>query len=318
MRSLSFHLKEFTEVNKRVLNSEERERGTAIALGYFDGIHIGHRAVLEKALDAAKEKNLIPVVMLFDIHPRKLVSGTVPPMLMSEEQKREALKEMGFRVVDFNFRESVNLTHEEFAKNILQDSLGAKFVSCGYDYRYGKGGKGNAETLKASLGEKGVEIFTVPAIELSGEIVSSTKIRQLISEGKVEKANKMLGKEFSYHIAVEKGDGIGHEIGTPTINQYFPEDFIVPKYGVYASRVKVDGKIYPSVTNVGVRPTVGGTSLRSETCIFDFSENLYGKKIEVFLIKYLREEKKFSSIDELKKAIETDSRNARKICKEGF
>ena len=110
-------------MNKRVLNSEERERGTAIALGYFDGIHIGHRAVLERALDATKEKNLIPTVMLFDIHPRKLVSGTVPPMLMSEEQKREALAVMGFRVVDFNFRESVNLTPEDFAENILLKNI---------------------------------------------------------------------------------------------------------------------------------------------------------------------------------------------------
>lgn len=298
------------------LKKEEREKGTAVALGYFDGIHIGHRAVLEKALDAAKDKNLIPVVMLFDIHPRKLVSDAVPPMLMSEEQKREALSEMGFRVVDFNFRKSVNLTYDEFSEKVLLDALGAKFVSCGYDYRYGKGGKGNAETLKETLCEKGVEVCTVPPVELNGEIVSSTKIRQLISEGEVRKANEMLGKEFSYHILVEKGDGIGHEIGTPTINQYFPEDFIVPKYGVYASRVKFDGRFYPSVTNVGIRPTVGGTSLRSETCIFDFSENLYGEKIEVFLLEYLREEKKFSSVEELKKAIENDIKNSRKMNEE--
>ncbi len=295
------------------LKKDEREKGTAVALGYFDGIHIGHRAVLEKALDAAKEKNLIPVVMLFDIHPRKLVSGTVPPMLMSEEQKRDTLIKMGFRVVNFNFRESVNLTPDEFAKNMLLDCLGAKFVSCGYDYHYGKGGKGNAETLRETLCEKGVEVFTVAPVELNGEIISSTKIRQLISAGEVRKANEMLGKEFSYHILVEKGDGIGREIGTPTINQYFPEDFIVPKYGVYASRVRFDGRFYPSVTNVGIRPTVGGTSLRSETCIFDFWGNLYGEKIEVFLLEYLREEKKFSSIDELKKAIENDIENARKI-----
>jgi len=296
------------------LTKEEREKGTAVALGYFDGIHIGHRAVLEKALDVAEEKDLVPVVMLFDIHPRKLVSGVVPPMLMSEEQKRDSLIEMGFRVVDFNFRESVNLSPEEFSEKVLLRQLGAEFVSCGYDYRYGKGGKGNAATLKESLGRNGVEVFTVEAVELMGEVVSSTKIRTLISEGEIEKANKMLGKEFSYHILVEKGDGIGHEIGTPTINQYFPEDFIVPKYGVYASRVKIEGEFYPSVTNVGVRPTVGGTSLRSETCIFDFSENLYGKKVEVYLIKYLREERKFSSVDELKKAIASDIENARKIC----
>lgn len=296
------------------LTKEEREKGTAVALGYFDGIHIGHRAVLIKALEAAKDRNLIPVVMLFDIHPRKLVSGTVPPMLMSEEQKRDALLKMGFRVVDFNFKKAMNFTPEEFSQKVLTEELGAEFVSCGYDYRYGKGGKGNAETLRKALSENGVEVFTLSAVELEGEVVSSTKIRQLISSGEIEKANRMLGKEFSYHILVEKGDGIGHTIGTPTINQYFPEDFIVPKYGVYASRVKVDGKIYPAVTNVGTRPTVGGTSLRSETCIFDFSGNLYGKKIEVFLLKYLREEKKFSSVEELKKAINKDIENAKKIC----
>lgn len=297
------------------LTKEEREKGTAVALGYFDGIHIGHRAVLQKALSYAKEKDLVPTVMLFDIHPRKLVSGSLPPMLMSENQKREALKEMGFRVVDFNFRESVNLSPEEFAEKILLEKLNVKFVSCGYDYRYGKGGKGNAETLKESLGKKGVEVFTVPAVELNGEVVSSTKIRQLIAEGEAEKANSMLGKEFSYHILVEKGDGIGHTIGTPTINQYFPEDFIVPKYGVYASRVKIEGEFYPSVTNVGIRPTVGGTSLRSETCIFDFSGNLYGKEVEVYLVKYLREEKKFSSVDELKKAIESDIHKCKEVLK---
>ena len=298
------------------LNKEERERGTAVALGYFDGIHVGHRAVLHKALDSAKEKNLIPVVMLFDIHPRKLVSGVVPPMLMSEQQKREALIKMGFRVVDFDFRKGMNLSHEEFSEKILIDELNAKFVSCGYDYRYGKGGKGNSATLRETLSEKGIEVCTLEPIMLDSEAVSSTKIRQLISEGEIRKANTMLGKEFSYHIVVEKGDGIGHTIGTPTINQYFPEDFIVPKYGVYASKVMIEGKAYASVTNIGIRPTVGGTSLRSETCIFDFSENLYGKKIEVFLIEYIRGEKKFSSVEELKKAIGNDIQNARKIYEE--
>ena len=298
------------------LNKEERERGTAVALGYFDGIHVGHRAVLQKTLDSAKEKNLIPVVMLFDIHPRKLVSGVVPPMLMSEQQKREALIKMGFRVVDFDFRKGMNLSHEEFSEKILIHELNARFVSCGYDYRYGKGGKGNSATLRETLSEKGIEVCTLEPITLNSEAVSSTKIRQLISEGEIRKANTMLGKEFSYHIVVEKGDGIGHTIGTPTINQYFPEDFIVPKYGVYASKVMIEGKAYASVTNIGIRPTVGGTSLRSETCIFDFSENLYGKKIEVFLIEYIRGEKKFSSVEELKKAIGNDIQNARKIYEE--
>ena len=130
------------------LTEEERKKGTAVALGYFDGIHIGHREVLQKALDTAKERDLIPVVMLFDIHPRKLVSGVVPPMLMSEQQKRDALIEMGFRTFEFDFKKSVDLSYEEFGKSILLETLNAKFVSCGYDYRYGKGGKGSAESRR--------------------------------------------------------------------------------------------------------------------------------------------------------------------------
>ncbi|MBQ5746648.1 MAG: adenylyltransferase/cytidyltransferase family protein, partial [Clostridia bacterium] len=121
--------------------------GSAVALGYFDGIHFGHRAVLQKALSFAEKNDLVPVVLLFDIHPRKLLSDNVPPMLMSEEKKREKLLQMGFTVADFDFRKGMNYTPEEFAEKVLVEGLNVKAVSCGYDYRYGKGGKGNADTL---------------------------------------------------------------------------------------------------------------------------------------------------------------------------
>ncbi len=293
------------------LDERIKKQGTAVGLGYFDGIHRGHQAVLNKALEKAKKENLVPVIMLFDIHPRKLISGKVPPMLTSEARKREILKEMGFNVVDFNFREAMDYSPNEFIEKILVDKLNAKVVTCGYDYHYGKGGKGNAASLHDELKARGIESFSIDPILLAGEVISSTRIRQLIMNGEIEKANTMLGKDFTYDFIVKKGDGLGHNLGFPTINQYFPQDFIVPKYGVYLSRTKVGSRYYPSVTNVGIRPTVNKDSMRSETCILDFSGDLYGQKIEVSLLKYLRGEIKFSGLGQLKNQIAEDIKHAR-------
>ena len=298
------------------LDEKTKEKGTAVALGYFDGIHIGHREVLDKALSVAEEKDLIPVVMLFDIHPRKLVSGNIPPMLTSEEDKREILTEMGFTVFDFDFHKGMNYSPNEFIEKILVETLNAKAVSCGFDYHYGKGGKGNADTMREELGKRNIEFFSASPVVLGEDIVSSTEIRKCISQGDIEKANAMLGEYFSYDFEVVRGDGIGRTIGFPTINQFFPEDFVVPKYGVYASMAKIDGKTYPAVTNVGIRPTVAQDGMRSETCILDFSGDLYGKKVQVKLIKYLRDETKFPDIEALKRAIGKDIENARNIYKE--
>ena len=298
------------------LDEKTREKGTAVALGYFDGIHLGHKEVLEKALSQAEEKNLVPVVMLFDIHPRRLISGKIPPMLTSEEQKREILTKMGFTVVDFNFREAMNYSPDEFIEKIIIDKLNAKAVSCGFDYHYGKGGKGNSDTMRDALSERGIAFFSAQPVVSDGDIVSSSEIRRLISQGKIERANTMLGDYFSYDFKVEKGDGRGRVIGFPTINQFFPPDFIVPKYGVYMSVTKIDGKSYLSVTNIGTRPTVSDAPMRSETCILDYSGDLYGKKIQVQLVRYLREEKKFPDIEALTQAIGKDIENARKAYKE--
>lgn len=295
------------------LDEKIRKQGTAVGLGYFDGIHRGHQAVLRKALEKAEKENLVPVVMLFDIHPRKLISGKVPPMLTSEERKRELLKEMGFTVVDFNFREAMDYSPNEFIEKILIEKLNVKVVSCGYDYHYGKGGKGNAQSLHDELKKRGIESFSLSPILMGEEVISSTAIRSLIMNGEIEKANTMLGKPFCYDFVVIKGDGLGHTLGFPTINQFFPQDFIVPKYGVYLSRAKVGIEYYPAVTNVGIRPTVNKDSMRSETCILGFSGDLYGQKIEVSLLKYMRDEIRFPNLDELKKQVSQDMKTARKL-----
>lgn len=290
-----------------------KNQGTAVALGYFDGIHLGHKAVLDTALEWAEKENLVPVVMLFDIHPRKLISGDVPPMLLSEEKKKEILTEKGFTVVPFNFREAMDYSPNEFIDRILIDGLNARVVSCGFDYHYGKGGRGDAKSLGDELERRGVKLFAEEAVLVDGEVVSSTTIRELISNGEIQKANTMLGYCFSYDFTVKKGDGLGRVLGFPTINQGFPEDFIVPRYGVYASKVLLDNKWYPAVTNVGVRPTVANSSMRSETCIFDFSGDLYGKNVEVSLLRFIRDEIKFSDIDALSQQIERDIVTARNI-----
>lgn len=272
--------------------------------------------MLQKALSFAKKNDLVPVVLLFDIHPRKLLSGNVPPMLMSEEKKREKLLQMGFTVADFDFRKGMNYTPEEFAEKVLVEDLNVKAVSCGYDYRYGKGGKGNADTLKEYFAPMGVRVFTQLPVISGDEAISSTKIRELIMSGEIERANELLGDFFSYDLVVRHGDGVGHTLGFPTINQHFPDDFIVPRFGVYASRVKLGDKYYPAVTNVGIRPTVEGDSMRSETCIIGFSGDLYGRKVEVSLLGYIREEFKFPGLDELKNQVEKDKITALRIYSE--
>lgn len=291
----------------------EKIKGTAVALGYFDGIHTGHRAVLEKTLAIAKEKGLTPAVLVFDEHPRKVLSGKVPPMLTDEEMKSRLLREMGFTLYDFPFRESMNMEPSEFAREVLEKKLGAKAVVCGYDYRYGKNGKGNSASLKSDLENEGVEVISLGEIKQGEDTVSASKIRELISEGNLRRANEMLGRVFSYNRVVERGDALGRRLGFPTINQTFPEDFIVPCYGVYASVTTLDKKKYPSVTNIGIRPTVGGTQVRSETCILGFSGDLYGRNAEVGLLDFLRGEMKFASLEELSQAVKRDMEKARLV-----
>lgn len=289
---------------------------TAVALGYFDGIHKGHKAVLQKTLDIAKEKSLTPAVLIFTEHPRKVLNGTVPPMLTDEKMKSRLLAEMGFTLFEFDFRANRDMTPYDFAHRILVEQLGAKAVVCGYDYRYGKKGCGNAATLRNDLEGEGVEVFSIEGVKQGEDIISASRIRELISGGNVRYANEMLGRVFSYNRIVERGDALGRKLGFPTINQSFPEDFILPKFGVYASVTKLGEKEYPSVTNIGVRPTVGGTQVRSETCILGFSGDLYGKNAEVGLLSFLRGEMKFSGLEELSSAVKKDMEKARLVYNE--
>lgn len=283
-----------------------------LALGNFDGIHRGHRAVLEKALFEAKKRGLVPAVLLFDEHPKKVLFGEAPPSIITESDKREQLSKMGFSIVTASFSEIQNLSAAEFITKIYC-SLNVRAISCGYNYRFGKDARGDTFLLKNECEKLGISLFVAPETIFKGEAISSTRIRRALQNGEIKNANAMLGREFSYCIEVVSGDRRGRLLGFPTINQFFPPNFVKLRKGVYASKVELSHRWYPAVTNIGTRPTVDGESFRSETCILGFSGDLYGAEVEVFLLDFLRDEKRFDSVETLTDAISRDAKKAREI-----
>ncbi len=291
---------------------------TAVALGNFDGLHKGHIAVVNKAV-TQKSNGLEPCILTFEAHPQKTLRGSAPKRIMTRSLCEKLTEKLGCKTVRIPFEEVRNMTPEEFFNEILIKKLNAGFVSCGFNYHFGKMGKGTAETLRKLSENAKIGFECAEEVLYKGEAISSTKIRQLIENGDIEEANKMLGRHFSYDFEVVHGDKIGKKLlGIPTINQLFPDLHIVPRCGVYASATEVDGKIYPSMTNIGKRPTVNGDQLRSETCIIGFSGDLYGRYPEVKLIKLIREEKKFPSLEALSEQLKKDSETAEKIYNEVF
>ena len=289
------------------MNSNGFENKTAIALGFFDGLHLAHMQVINLALDAAREKGFVPCVLLFDKHPQSVLSNRNGPFLLTSEQRSSILAAIGVKTVFLQFDDIKNLSPEDFIKNILVEKYNAGFVSCGYNYRFGKKAQGDVEFLKSSGEKYGFEVSVCENTKIENESVSSSAIRLAIQNGDIAKANRMLGRPFSFSAEVFDGDHRGRLLGAPTINQYLPEGMAVPKFGVYASVAIIDGKEMPAVTNIGNRPTFDGVSVRSETYIIDYSGNLYGKNIEVRLFDFIRTEKKFSGADELKAQIAEDA-----------
>lgn len=285
---------------------------TVLALGNFDGLHIGHMSVLNNALKIAEERGLIPAVLLFDEHPKQVISGSRPPMIMTDNERDSILKKMGFQIIKISFREFRDIEPLQFILTVYC-RLNVRVICCGFNYHYGKGGSGNVETMKEYCEKLGVLVYAQDEIDFEGETVSSTRIRKAIESGSIASANAMLGRQFSYKLEVVDGDKRGRMLGFPTINQFFPDEFVIPRFGVYASKVRLGNLWYPAVTNIGIRPTVDTQKWRSETSILGFSGDLYGQLIEVFLLEFIRDERKCSGLSELSKTIKADADRAIEI-----
>lgn len=277
----------------------------AIALGNFDGLHIGHTAVIGAVVRAA-QLGLVPTVLLLDPLPCVALNRREGKALIMPDEKDKLLAAMGVEIIRVDFDKIKDYAPEEFFGKILLCELNAGMLSCGFNYRFGKGGSGDSALLSSLCASAGISLEVQPAVSLEGEAVSSTRIRSAIECGDIELANRMLGREFGYTLTVVHGDHLGRKLGCPTLNQLFPDGFIVPKYGVYSSRTCIDGVWYRSVTNIGIRPSFENDEQRSETHVIGYCGDLYGKEIEVRLVSYRRGEMKFDSLDELKAQLEKD------------
>ena len=285
---------------------------SAVALGFFDGLHLGHIEVIKQAMSAADRDGLKSVIFTFN-NNTMLPKFTTRRNIISYELKRERLDKIGVALrAAPDFATVRNLSPSEFVNEILVKGLKAKYVTCGYDFRFGKGGAADAEELSRLCGLKGVRVEVVPAVKLDGQTVSSTAIRELIGRGEVAEANRMLGYELTYDLVVLQGNKIGREMGFRTINQAIPEGNVMPRLGVYKSWAQIDGRNYPAVTNIGYKPTIAlreGEKERTpqmETHIIGFDGDLYGVRARVVLREFIREERRYADLDELKAQLEKD------------
>lgn len=272
---------------------------TAIALGTFDGIHIAHRLVLELP-DGYKKTAVIfrkPPKMFFNLETE---------LLMTFETKLEKLKKMGFSdITVLDFQKVKNVSANDFLE-FLYTKFNPQMISCGFNYRFGNNGAGDTELLQKFCDRKGIVLKICQPVKKDGVMVSSTQIRNLLKCGYIEKANEMLKEPFSFTAEVIKGEQRGRTIGFPTANQKYPEDLVKPKFGVYKTKAYIDGNIYDGITDIGIRPTFESDYVISETHLKNFQGNLYGKTVTIMFEKFLREEKKFDSLEELKKQIKKD------------
>lgn len=288
---------------------------TGVGLGTFDGLHIGHMALIGTLTSECRLNGLSPVVYTFMKHPESILRKNLSNLLITNnEQKTELLKARDTDYLIYqDFDESFSrLSAEDFVKEILVDRLSIRLAVVGFNYRFGYMGKGDTELLKR-LGEKyGFRVIIVPPVKVNSEIVSSTLIRDYIRKGKVDRVFQLLGRHFSLRGTVVSGKRIGRTLGFPTANILADPEMIVPANGVYITKTLVDGKWMNSVTNIGIAPTVRDLAVVTiETHILDYKDDLYGSNIEVCFIEKLRGEKRFDSIDHLKKQVQEDIAKAR-------
>jgi len=289
-------------------------RPTVLTLGVFDGLHLGHQRIMQTVVERAKAAGAVPTAITFDPHPRAVLHpDSAPPLLQTLDQRLANLEVLGIEqaiVVRFN-REFADQEASDFLTQIVKERLHAKEVYLGKGFAFGKNRGGNIELLREMGKNLGFIADEVDEVQLRGIRISSSSIRKLLAEGKINLARRMLGRPYGVEGVIIRGNRRGHTIGFPTANLK-PHNRVIPKFGVYATATLIDGTWRKSITNIGVRPTFENTTEPSiETYVFDFDGDLYGDVLRVRFLYRIRDERKFSGIDELKAQIEKDSNRAR-------
>ena len=286
---------------------------TIYALGFFDGVHLGHQALLAEAVRLARQLNMQAGAITFLQHPQALFTKTAPALINTDADRDRLMRQFGVEVIRklAVTKEVMSTNWQDFLLELLAE--GAAGFVCGEDYRFGHKGEGNAQLLQDFCAERGLPCVIVPDLRIDGIRVSSTHIRSLLEQGQMEQAVRFLGHPHIFTGTVVSGRGLGHTLGIPTANLALPENLVQPKLGVYACTAMVDGQEHPAVTNVGNRPTVGGHHITVEPWILDFDGDLYGKEITLHFHTFLRPEQKFGSLEELQAEIRKNAAQTRKI-----
>jgi len=286
---------------------------SAVAIGKFDGVHLGHKKLLKYILEQKKD-GLKSVVFTFDPSPEEFFTGHAVRQLFTRDEKRREFKKLGIDIlIEFPLTEKTAATEpEDFVRRILVGQINADYIAAGTDVTFGAGGRGDQYLLKSLSGELFYELVLIDKVRMDGAEVSSTRVRNEVADGNMAMAERLLGSYYSVSGIVEHGRHIGHTIGVPTVNILPPEDKLLPPFGVYSSKVHLGGRVYDGMTNIGRKPTISEKEkVGVETYIYDFDGDAYGEFIEVELLRFVRPEMKFDNLDMLKAQIDSDLKNAR-------
>ncbi|MDO5041239.1 MAG: bifunctional riboflavin kinase/FAD synthetase [Peptoniphilus sp.] len=286
----------------------ESKKESIIALGNFDGVHLAHRELLEEVVKTSKETGIKSSILIFENHTKNTIDHKDQRIITSNRKKYQILQDIGIDIVyEIQFTENVmKIDPVDFVLNFLFSNLKIKGIIVGYDYRFGYKASGDTELLKKICSEQDIILKVINPITLDGEIVSSTLIRKLIRDGDIKKANKLLGYEYTMDCEVIHGKKLGSKMGFPTANLNLLSNYVIPKFGVYNSKIKINGRIYKAATNIGKNPTVENSGMRIEASILDFDEKIYGEKLELILLDYIRPELVFDNIKDLFDQINKD------------
>jgi riboflavin kinase/FMN adenylyltransferase len=289
----------------------------SLALGFFDGVHPGHQVVIQNAVAEAKKLGLTPGVVTFKEHPRSLTLGKSPPLLTLIDQRLELFGQLGIEaalVLSFT-EELCRLAPEDYVHSVLVEAMGARALSVGFNHRFGRNRVGDAELLRKLGVQFGYTVHVACEVIIDGSPVSSSRIRDAITNGGVEQARHLLGRPFAISGTVDHGEGRGHALGFPTANITISEEQVEPAIGVYVAVVRLPNAKrdrLPAVVNIGRRPTFGTSdAITTEVHLLDYDANLYGQKLQLEFLRHLRSERKFASVDELKLQIGKDVQETR-------